>query len=56
MKGNNSQPMRIDDELEKQIREFASKNNLKIKEASRQMAMLNKVKFTDKKILKEIKF
>ena len=56
MEGRNSEPMRIDEELARQIREFAKKNNLKIKEASRQMAMLNKVNLTGKKILKEIKF
>lgn len=56
MEGKNSKPMRISEELEEQIRDFAKKNNLKLKEASRQIALLNKVKFTDKKILKEIKF
>ena len=56
MDGKNSEPMRIDKELAEQIRDFARKNNMKLKEASRQIAMLNKVKFSDKKILKEIKF
>jgi len=52
----NGELMRIDDELATQIREFAKKNDLKFIQASREIAKMNRIKFADKKIIKEIKF
>ena len=56
MKGTNSEIIRIDTELADQIREFAKKNNMKIKQASKELAKLNRISLSDKKLLKEIKF
>lgn len=55
-KRDRSKMVRIDEELAKQIRQFAEKNQISIMEASRQMAKLNNVKFSNKRIIKEIRF
>ena len=56
MAKQNGEVIRIDSELADQIRDFANKNNMKIKEASKEIAKMNKAAFSNKKILKEIKF
>ena len=52
----NSEIIRIDSELANQIRDFAKKNNMKIKQASKEMAKLNRAKLSNRKIMMEIKF
>ena len=56
MKDKNSVTMRISSELAEQIKEFADKNNMKLKQASKELAKINKVNLSNKKLLKEIKF
>jgi len=53
---NRGKLVRVDIELEQQIKEFARKNEMSFRQASREIANLNKVKFKNKKIIKEIKF
>jgi hypothetical protein len=48
--------VRIDLELATQIKDFARKNEMSFKQASREMAKLNRIRLTNKKIIKEIKF
>jgi len=48
--------VRIDEELIKQIKEFARKNEMNFRQASQELAKLNKIKFGKRKITKEIKF
>jgi len=56
MSNKNTEIMRVDSELAEQIRDFAKKNNMKLKQASKELAKLNKITLSDKKLLKEIKF
>jgi putative aminopeptidase FrvX len=56
MAQKNTEVMRIDSELANQLREFAKKNNMKLQQASKEFAKLNKISLSDKKLLKEIKF
>lgn len=51
-----SELKRIDVELSKQIKEFAKKNELSFRQASKEIAKLNNVRFKNKKIIKEITF
>ena len=48
--------MRIDEELEKVIKDFAKKNEISFRQASKELAKMNKARFNNKKILKEIRF
>jgi len=50
------QTIRIDNELAELIRETAKKNEMNIREASKEIARVIKPKIIDKKIIKEIKF
>lgn len=56
MKDKNSEVIRISTELADQIRDFAKKNNMKLKQASKELAKINRANLSNKKLLKEIKF
>jgi hypothetical protein len=56
MASKNSVCIRVDSELAQQIKDFAKKNNMKIKQASKEMAKLNRVNLSNRKIMMEIKF
>ena len=56
MAKKNSVLKRIDSDMEKQIKQLAQKNDMTFVQASREMAKLNKLKFKDKELLKEIRF
>ena len=52
----NSNLVRIDDELIKMIDEVSKKNQINFRQASREIAIINRKKFSNKTIMKEIKF
>lgn len=47
---------RIDKDLAEMIEKFAKKNDLKFRQASKEIAKFGKVKFDGKKVVREIKF
>ena len=48
--------VRLDEKLIEQIKGFAKKNKMSFRQASEEIAKLNKIKFSKRKIIKEIKF
>ena len=56
VRGNNGIPRRIDTELDEMIRDIAAKNNISMKQASRELARIMKPKIKGTKIINEIKF
>lgn len=51
-----SKVMKIDEELANQIEDFARKNEISIRQASKEIAKINISKMYGNKILKEIRF
>lgn len=47
---------RIDNDLVDQIKKFADNNDISFRQASKEIAKLNRVKVQNRKIIKEIKF
>jgi len=48
--------VRIDVELEEMIKNLAKKNDISLREASREIARANKKKFMNKIVVRELKF
>lgn len=46
---------RIDKELAEEIKKFAEKNNMTFRQASKEFAILKKIKFSKQNLVKEIK-
>lgn len=46
---------RIDKDMAKQIQEYADKNDVSFRRASQELAKINRIKLSNKRIYKEIK-